>query len=223
MSLFDVYIVDVCGTLVHDDTTIGLLRYHFDRVDKRRWRTPMLLLLTAKLSPFRLGVAVIEKLSGRHVLKHLLVRMLRGELASDLDVSARMYAEFLCAHRRVPAVWARIADGLAVGRVVFASASLEPVVAALGAALGARYVASTLGSNDGVLTGHFASDLTERKVAALTAKFGDAVFRGKTFAITDNLTDRALLERATEACVVLHHPAHRERWGELEATFLGER
>ena len=84
MSLFDVYIVDVCGTLVRDDTTVGLLRYHFDRVDKRRWRIPMLQLLTAKLSPFRIGVAVIEKLSGRHVLKHLLVRMLRGNAANGL-------------------------------------------------------------------------------------------------------------------------------------------
>lgn len=67
------FITDVCGTLVYDDTTLGLLKQHFSQQPERRWRLPMLRALTAHRSPFRLGIAVIERLTGKHVLNTYLL------------------------------------------------------------------------------------------------------------------------------------------------------
>lgn len=220
MTLCDVYVVDVCGTLVQDDTTLGLLRHHFGRTTARPWRGKLLRALTAQRSPLRLGFALIEKISGRHVLKHVLVRMLKGDRLDALNGSAVEYASHLLDKRRVPGVWQRLGEPFSSGRVVLASASLEPVVAALAAATGARYVASTLEVRRGVLTGAYAQDLTGCKESALLGKFGAGVLAGQMCAISDNLSDRPLLEKASQACVVLHKPAHRSRWAGMNATFL---
>jgi phosphoserine phosphatase len=216
----DVYVVDVCGTLVRDDTTLGLLRHHFARDARRRMRYLVYRAMTARRSPLWLGFAVAERLTGRHLLKHLAVRMLAGDTVEALDQSGSEYASLLLAERRVPSVWPLLEAPLQSGRVVLASASLEPVVASLAAATRARHVASTLEQKSGVLTGYYAVDLTGRKEQALIEKYGPAVLAGKVCAISDNYSDRPLLEKATRAYVVLHRASHRQRWQGLDATFL---
>lgn len=208
-------IVDVCGTLVRDDTTLGLLEWHFRR--GRRWRLHGLRLLTSRRSPMRLGFAVAERISGRHMLKHLLVRWLKGGRPEELAASANEYARWLLAERRTPAVCDAIQ---AHGRpLVLASASLEPVVAALAAELGAQFVASTLELKDGRYTGRYGKDMTGKKRAALQELLGAEVLENSVV-ISDNLTDRSLLEAASAAYVVLHRPEHRQRWTGMEAEYL---
>ena len=104
--------------------------------------------------------------------------------------------------------------------MILASASLEPVVAALASTMGARYVASGLRQQAGILTGLYASDLTGRKEQALIEKYGHDVLAGQVCAISDNFSDRLLLEKAANAYVVLHSESHRQRWQGLNATFL---
>lgn len=208
-------IVDVCGTLVRDDTTLGLLEWHFRRV--RGWRLWGLRLLASRRSPLRLAVAVAERISGQHLLKHLLVRWLKGDRPEDLAASAHGYASWLLTERRIRAV--RNAMQGHAGPLVLASASLEPVVAALAKGLDARFVASTLEVSDGRYTGRYNKDLTGKKPQALRSLLGMDAF-GESMVISDNLTDRGLLESAGVAYVVLHKPSHRVRWAGLEAEYL---
>lgn len=214
---FDVYVVDVCGTLVRDDTTLGLLHHHFTRLGNRRLRYMLFQTMTARLSPLRLAFAVLEKLTGRHFLKHAIVRLLAGDSVESLNQSAVEYAAALLAHRRVASVWPLLTTP---GRVVLASASLEPVVAALASTMGVRHVASALGQQGGFLTGQYVSDLTGRKEQALVEKYGIDVMTSQVCAISDNFSDRPLLEKAAQAYVVLHRESHRQRWDGLDATFL---
>ena len=214
------FVVDVCGTLVADDTTLGLLALHFSVQPNRRWRLPLFRLLTARNSPCRLLVAVLERLSGRHLLKLGLVRLLVGDRVDDLDASARRYANWLLAERRVASVWAVLDDAAPERAVVLASASLEPVVAALAKVMGARYVASQLEHHAGRLTGRYRRDLTGLKLEALRETCGPELFDGGYVAISDNLTDRGLLAGASQAYVVLHRESHRKRWSGTQATFL---
>ncbi|MEQ1777320.1 MAG: haloacid dehalogenase-like hydrolase [Nitrosomonas sp.] len=216
----DVYVVDVCGTLVRDDTTLGLLRHHFSRDSRRRIRYLLYKAMTARHSPLRLSFIVAERLTGQHLLKHFAVRLLAGDKEVALNQSAAEYAALLLAERRTPSVWSLLEDPLLSGQVVLASASLEPVVASLAAATGARYVASTLENHDGVLTGRFAVDLTGHKEQALIEKYGHAVLAGQVCVISDNFSDRPLLEKAFRAYVVLHRASYRQRWQGLDATFL---
>ena len=219
-ALLDVYVVDVCGTLVRDDTTIGLVRHHLARDGDRRIRYRLFRAMTARRSPVRLAFAVLEKLTGQHLLKHAVVRLLAGDRVESLNQSATEYAARLLAQRRVASVWPLIDSPVEARRVILASASLEPVVAALASTMGARYVASGLRQQAGILTGLYASDLTGRKEQALTEKYGHDVLAGQVCAISDNFSDRPLLEKAVKAYVVLHSESHRQRWQGLNATFL---
>ncbi len=215
-----VYVVDVCGTLVRDDTTLGLLGHHFCHGSSGPPRRFMFHALTGRYSPLRLAIAVIEKLTERHVLKHVAVRLLAGFTADSLDRSAVEYAELLLKERRVQPVWRVLESSGARDDLVLASASLEPIVGRLASVIGARHVASSLEQHDGILTGRYADDLTGRKIQALHGKYGASSLEGKVIAISDNYTDRTLLETASIAYVVLHREAHRARWAGLEATFL---
>lgn len=208
----ETYVVDVCGTLVVDDTTLGLVRHHFARDGKRPLRA---WLVNAVATPRRLpwwGFAVAEKLTGQQLLKHFAVRLLAGERSEALDQSAREYARALLAERRIAPVWEVLEEPFAMGRVVLASSSLEPVVAALASLTGARYVASRLAQRDGRLTGRYATDLTGRKPQALVEKYGEALLEKPVGVVTDNASDRALVETASVAYIVLHRTAHRKRW-----------
>ena len=214
-------ITDVCGTLVHDDTTQGLLQYHFRQGPGAawRWRAARFRLLSAP--PVRLGFAVLEKLTGRHIYKTRLIALLRGQSVSALDESAGNYAAHLLAAGRCAPVTAAIADARDTGRLVLASASLAPVVAALAARLDVPYVASQLEVRDGVLTGQLDVDLTGAKAAALAVLNGAPLATGAYDMISDNFSDMAMLRCADEAMVVLRAPSHRARWdGKLSARFI---
>ncbi|MBB3107743.1 hypothetical protein FHS24_002275 [Psychrobacter luti] len=214
------FITDVCGTLVYDDTTLCLLRVHFSQQPERQWRLPMLRALTAHLSPFRLGIAVIERLTGKHVLKHLLVRMLKDDTVSSLELNAEVYAQWLLDNRKVPAVWNVVTPAIKDKHIILASASLQPIVSALAKQLGVRFVASELESKDGVLTGRYKRDLTGLKSRALSNLIGIDLIDSSYDAISDNLTDRELLSGARRAYVVLHKASHKERWAGLTATYI---
>lgn len=213
-------IADVCGTLVWDDTTLGLLRHHFARQPDRRWRLPLLRLLTVRQSPFRLVVAVIERLSGQHVLKYGLVRLLAGDLECDLRESASDYAKGLLQHRRIPMVWSVVEHALKERRLVLASASIEPAIQALAELLGVDYVASKLETLEGRLTGRYLLDLTGQKIHALKAVLGPDFLQSNYGAISDNFTDRELLAGADQAYVVLHRKSHLRHWADIDTTIL---
>jgi phosphoserine phosphatase len=216
----DVYVVDVCGTLVRDDTTLGLLRHHFARTKELSFRYALFSAMTACRSPVRFGFAVLERFTGRHLLKHVAVRLLAGDSADALAQSAVEYAAVLLKDRRVESVWRLIEPAARSGRVLLASASLEPIVACLAFQIGARHVASQLEQQNGVLTGRYARDLKGQKDLFIRDKYGANVMAGRVCAISDNLSDRALLEKAAQSFVVLHMQAHRRRWQGLDATFL---
>lgn len=218
---YGLHVVDVCGTLVRDDTTLGLLRYHFSRDGSRRGRARFLESVTRRRSLLWFGFAAAEKLTGRHLLKHVAVRLLAGDKVESLSESAVEYAEWLFSERRVLSVWKRLEEPLFGGRVVLASASLSPVVGALAEEMGVDYVASELEEKNGRLTGRYARDLTGCKEDALAERYGEGIRTGAERVFTDNFTDRPLVEKAHRSCIVLHSPSHRARWDGVDADFLG--
>lgn len=212
-------ILDVCGTLFHGDTTIGLLTHHFTATGARS-RLALIRASTARHSPLRLGIAVAERLSGRHLLKHRLIGLLRGVRVADLQASAESYADLLLREHKVGPVWTVIDRYPAATRRVLASASLEPVVAALAARLGADYVASELEARGGIYTGRLQRDLTGRKPAALHARFGPDLLAAQPVVISDNRSDAALLALAGKAYAVVHRARDRRRWPRQRVEFI---
>ena len=216
----EVFLVDVCGTLVRDDTTVGLLHHHISRISPRSLRLALFSALSSRRSPLWWCFAGLEAVLRRHLLKHVLVRLLEGDAVSELQESARGYASHLLGFRRVRPVWAVIEPALGTQRLFLASASLEPIVESLASMLRAPYVASTLESRDGVLTGRYLEDLTGGKREALERKFGSETFQGPLCVISDNVSDRPILESAARRYVVLNRRSDRRKWRGLDAACL---
>ena len=216
----DTYVVDLCGTLVTEDTTFGLLRHYFSANKNRKIKFKLFQLLAARYSPVRILFSIAEKLSDRNFLKHCVLLLLRGEALADLEFSAEEYANHLFLYKRIQPV-KRILDARsAKSEIILASASLEPIVAACANALGARYVASSLEQRDGILTGRYFHDITGRKAIELSEAFGASIFSKRICVMTDNVTDRSMLELADDAVVILHKPSHRTRWSGMNAKFI---
>ena len=124
------FLVDVCGTLVHDDTTLGLLAEHFRAGPKAR----LYRLLTMRV--IKLAFALAERMTKRQLYKTVMLRLLEGEMKSELEASASVYAREVLNHRRVSEVEVLLTGPIADGRVDLTSASLSPVVSAIALALG---------------------------------------------------------------------------------------
>lgn len=217
----ELMIIDVCGTLVRDDTTMGLLAHHFTRQPSRPIRRILFKLMTSRFSPIRMGFLLLERVSGRHLFKHFAVRLLKGDKVHALNDSAESYAAILLVGRRIQPVWDMLnSHRNRNGRVILASASLEPIVKCLAVATNADFVASQLAEENGVLTGRYIVDMTGRKDAGIEEKYGICLAGGEFSFISDNVTDRPLMEEARSAFVILHKRSHRSRWSGLNATFL---
>ena len=210
------YIFDVCGTLFPDDTTAGLLRWHFR---DSGWRSALLGLVFRRTSPINFLVRVVERLSGRHLVKHLALLMLRGQSVEAVADSAQSYLDWLL-RERPTSVLARLSEVREEGWVVLASASIEPIILALATRLDVEYVSSQLGTQNGSYTGLFEKDLSGKKVGELLHRFGTDFFDGELACYTDNLSDMELLERCQERYVVLREPGHRRRWNLEGAIFI---
>jgi phosphoserine phosphatase len=176
--------------------------------------------MTARYSPIRVTFALLERVTGRQFLKHLVVRLLTGTPVEQLEESASEYAGWLLQERRIPQVWEVLSERQQSDCIILASASLEPVVRQLAIRMEVRYVASALEDRDGVLTGRYALDITGNKEQACRKKYKVTRNSVPKLVISDNLSDRPLLEKAAEAYVVLHRPSHRQRWAGLQAVFI---
>lgn len=212
------YIFDVCGTLFYDDTTVGLLRWHFQRTH-RRWPLILLNVLFSAPAPGNFIVKVVERLTGLQVAKHLAIALLRNETVCSLRASAREYVDHLLRERTVAPVFDFFARAVHGATTILASASIDPVIGELSGRFGSRHVCSTLEQRQGRYTGRLQSDVTGQKVAALMQLPCD-IRNQATHCFTDNVTDVELLQLCRHRYVVLHGPHHRRRWTLPDVTFV---
>lgn len=212
------YIFDVCGTLFYDDTTVGLLRWHFHRTH-RRWALTLLNILFGARSPGNLIVKVVERLTGFQVAKHLAIALLRNETVCSLRTSAKQYVDHLLRERTVAPVFDFFHKAVHGATTILASASIDPVIAELSGRFGSRHVCSTLEQRQGRYTGRLQTDVTGRKVAALVQLPCD-LRNQVTHCFTDNVSDVELLQLCRYRYVVLHGRHHRRRWTLPDVTFV---
>lgn len=215
-----IHIFDVCGTLFFEDTTAGLVRWHCRRRGYYIWS---LLLYCAfdESSPLHLVVKALERITGRHLAKRLLFRVLKNEATSEVRESSQEYVEHLLTQKRLSTLFNILEAANQKGeQIILASASVNPIIEELAERLRLPFVSSRLETRNGFYTGVLARDLSGNKVESLKEQFGSNVFSEYCCGYSDNLSDRELLALCREKTVILHRPAHRKRWDLPEALYV---
>lgn len=213
-------LVDLCGTIVREDTTLGFIRHYLKSTRPFSFSFFLFLSLTSRFSPLYCIFLVLEKLFRFQILKRLAVRFFAGASVESVNYHASVYASVLIPDRVIPDVWKVLCAESLDQQLVLCSASVEPIVAAVASRINVPYVGSRLQQENGRLTGRFAYDLTGCKHLALESKYGHLFLEDLACVITDNLTDHALVASSPRAFVVLHRSTHLNRWQDVSASFI---
>lgn len=183
-----VFIVDLCGTLVFDNTTHAFLR----SLDVKPLRS-----LMRSVALGRMG-AILNKLAGRDVARKLAIWSLEGLERTYLKEAADAYTTKALKDRIRPEIISIVQGFQSRGEQVFlATASLEPIAVAMVRELNLDgYVSSKLAfDSKSLCRGVLESDSTGKKLVLLEAKYPWLQMADWTVA-TDNREDIDLKERA---------------------------
>ena len=211
-----VAIFDVCDTLYDANTTAGFIEFVGRRADDsqilriwRRW--------TSRTSPAFYVGAVAARLFSVDVARKRLIGSLRGFHRQELQRLARDYAAGPLVERENRRLHERLAEHRRAGeRIILLSSSLDVVVEAIAAKLGAQFEASRLQFVDDVCTGKLKLDLTGRKRAHALRLCGPNT---EFHVYTDNRSDLDLLALATGMTIVLPR-GRRRRWARLDCEYI---
>lgn len=183
-------VVDLCGTLIREDTTRGFIR----SLRLTGWRS--YLARAANLPNLRKVCSLLRF----DLARKFLVCSLQGIPKELLDAKAREYARSALEELGRPRVLEAIRTALLAGRSVYlATATLDPVALAVTNRLGLTgMVSSNLAyDSDGRCTGRLALDRTSCKWAGLQ-RMNPALGASKMTFYTDNSEDLDLMSQASE-------------------------
>lgn len=218
----DVFVFDVCDTLFYSNTTFDFLRFVLAQRGSGG-KQAVLKLVSKKWSPLFVSLVAWQKVVGGDPVKAVALRLLAGISREELYALGRRFvAEFLPARRiaRTHELLAGLAQTQT--RVVLLSASLDPVIAALAAALGPiEFVSSQLEYDaQGYCTGRLQQELTGQKQAALQTLLTSQAAPLRLAVATDNFTDHGLVSQAAIRYVVVHSAAAKQFWQGLNPEFI---
>lgn len=199
-------VFDLDGTLYHENTTMVLVERFLHEHAPRRW----LLFRTARTLPGKVFWRFAEAMTRADPFRRCVVGALRGVPVASFTHAAETYVERDLPSAAIGAVMERLAACRDAGkRTVLASASLDPIVSAVGERLCFdAWVATSLAVRNGVLTGALENDVRGRKLEALRS---GVLAAGNFEVVTDNFDDIDLIEAAKHATVVTRS-RHVTRW-----------
>jgi HAD superfamily phosphoserine phosphatase-like hydrolase len=198
---------DVCGTLYRSNTTFDFLDFHFS--DRPFRRASLRLLRGAR--PFVYLNYAWNRLFHRDLIRLYGVRLLRHEPLDRLRASAAAFVREVLSARRIEPVFGLLEHYREEGyAIVLVSASLDFIVEAVAAAVGAQaHFGSTLRTRDRAVSGGLLADLRHAKGDLFPTAFA----RAEAFVFTtDDLCDLPLARRADACHLVCRKPAHKAAW-----------
>lgn len=185
-----IVIVDMCGTLFHENTTRGF-------VEQLRSHSLARSYSRAALSKW---LSRTEFLTGFDLARPLLIRSLKGISRDVLYSEAREYVGGLMHHAIREEVVQLLEKKRRRGaRICLATASLDPIAAGASEYFEfAHIVSSQLEYDEGICTGRLSFDSRGRKWETLSTGFPELSQADEVVAITDNPEDQDLRRLATE-------------------------
>lgn len=208
-----IVVVDICYTLFKSNTTFDFFKYCASTAKFSIPEKVFLKILLSKSSPVYWGVATIEKIVKRDLFKYFTVKLLAGKDVNNVDIWAEnFYFDFL--KPRVINTTMRIVQGFDASEVVLISATLTPIASVIARKLGIETFLSTqLEVINGKYTGKILSELSGKKLEAFYAFKKEKV--SIDVMITDNLSDRKIMEAADCKYAVCHNKDQEKFWSSL--------
>jgi phosphoserine phosphatase len=180
-------VVDLCGTLISENTTRGFIRWISAKGERR---------FCAKLGLSR-GVSWIDSRAGSDIGRRLQVFSTKGLSRELLYVEGAKYVRERLRTHANPRVLAAIHEAQAQGACVYlATASLDPIAYAVRVELGLTDVVCShlLYNHDGICAGKLVVDTLGRKWSFLSPLV--AADDGELVVYTDNPEDEDLMAKA---------------------------
>jgi phosphoserine phosphatase len=211
-------VFDVCDTLYACNTTVEFVRYALQSTGDNRGARSVADLARRWSPAFLLG-AVVGRLTGYDLARGAVIRRLAGMPRKQIVLLANSFASHVLPDKANAEVHRALARHLQRGdQTILLSNSLDIAVAAIGRVLGVGWLASRVAFDGEICTGRMDHDLQGHKHEALRSFIADRT--PYVIVYTDNLTDRPLLEIADERNIVIPKGKSKDKWGQIDATFI---
>jgi len=202
-------VFDVCNTLYYSNTTLDFIDYLF-RKTKTHFRLFVFLLMNKRVSAIFWLLMIVEKFAIKNIIRNLSVALLRGISREQIyDFGKRFVEEYLPA-KIIPQVHDMLNQAIGEkAAVCLMSDSLDPVVRPVAENFGVDCMAEELEFDEGYSTGRLKSFVT--KLSRIDEIRRDAPYKRLTV-ISDNKSDRNLLEIADKGYAVIHKKRDKSFW-----------
>lgn len=215
-----VALFDICDTLYYSNTSFDfvfffLSQYSSDREKLARFRN----LLNRKSLAFWKNIAV-AKLTGHDAIRNSAFSLLKGVPKEKLYEAGARFVTMLSEQKAVNETHRLLRDYQDKGyRIILCSASIDPVVEHIAASLGVESFSSRLAYNaEGTCEGLLEKDLTGKKYEAVEHKLQG--FDVTLAVVSDNKTDKSLMERAHDKHIVLYKESDKDFWASLNGSYI---
>ena len=210
-------VFDVCDTLFRCNTTYRFIEYILRSGQHGRKRL-LYRLYFRRWSPVTTFLRLIDRVSQTDWSKALAVGLLRDFGRDELYGLALSFYQEALARQKLSETHRLLESARSEGkRIILASSSIDPVVAAIADQLRVEFISTELEYRDGVATGRIKLELAGRKPDALTAR---GVQAGTYDVVTDNIGDRELVAQASHAYVVVSGQRDEAKWANLRPPFI---
>lgn len=208
-------ICDIDDSLFRSNTTFDFLAYVAKPSWRMRWQ---LRLLTHRASPIFLLFTVVGKITGKDLVRNTALRLLTGMDKHEVDQMAVSFYEKGLKEKINLEVWNRM-NAYPHAYRCLASSTLQPVAQAIASSLDVAYRASELEVINGRLTGRLSIDLTGKK-EGVAIELKQIHPTARLIAITDNKSDRKLVEMADERIVIIRRDSDKSYWSDLQPSYI---
>ena len=190
----DILVLDVCGTLFYENTTLGFIKFYTQRNSKIKFL--IVLLLSGKFSPIFWLFRALEYFKlNKLIFKKIIIFLLRGERVDSIKSYAKLYIQFLFKYKKILNVWKYVDDYTKKqNNIILASSSIEPVVFEIAKKINAAHISSSLEIRNNKYTGKLLCDTVYCKASKL--KLLGIDINQINIAISDNFEDLNLIRNA---------------------------
>jgi phosphoserine phosphatase len=198
-------VFDLCHTLYRSNTTFDFIEY-VCRHNRSRIRFGIFHSISKKYSPIGVLLFIIEKFWIKDLIRSIAVRLLRGLTKDELYLCGERFLKEFLFQREISETHRMFQRAkVSKANVYLMSDSLEPVVRAVGKELEVPYIAVGLQFNGGYSTGRL-------EKAKQKLDWVSEINYEQLTVVSDNKTDRNLLEEADNGYAVIHDEQDNRFW-----------